>query len=410
MDQRIGTQGHKAFINCITQNYDIKNTLDIQKTLKNMFSEMMEAMLEAELDQYLGYSKSDNQAIKNSNRRNGYTPKKARSQLGELEIKVPRDRESSFEPKILPKRKKDIMGIDAKILSMYAKGQSLRDIKKIISEIYGFNISHETISKITNKVIPLVEKFRSRALKACYPFVYVDAMYVPVKTSSYAGKKPLYTMIGIDLEGHKEVIGFWLSEKENKDHWIQIFSEIKDRGVEDIFFVSLDGLTGLQQAINAVYPLAKTQRCIVHLMRNSMNYLPCKEWGAFATDIKSVYRSAGSDESKMLFERFEQKWADYPSAVGVWKRNWKAIENLYQYPEEIRKVIYTTNIIESYHNQLRKVTNRKGSFSNEISLYKLIYLRTMEIQEGWKTPIPNWSEVLKQLKTLFRDRIRKFIE
>ena len=398
-----------AAIAHIFENYEIKSVLDIQEALKDMFGGAMEQMLAGELDSHLGYGRHEN-ATQTTNRRNGASSKIVRSQLGELEIDIPRDREASFEPQLVPKHQKDVSGIEDRVLAMYAKGQSQRDITATIQDIYGFNISPETISKITDRIIPLVQEFRNRALKKFYPFVFVDAMYTPVKTETGAGQKALYNMIGIDVDGCKDVLGFWLSEDESSRQWIQILEEIKQRGVEDILFISLDGLKGLEDAIKTIYPQTTTQRCIVHLMRNSTRYIPRKRWAEFAKDIKAVYKAVSLDEAAVLFESFQTKWAADQSAVKVWSKNWDAVARLFELPAAIRKIIYTTNTIESYHNQLRKVTNGKGSFPSEMALFKLIYLRINEIRRTWDRPIQNWGQVLNQLVVLYGERVSRHIQ
>ena len=398
-----------AAIAHIFENYEIKSVLDIQEALKDMFGGAMEQMLAGELDSHLGYGRHEN-ATQTTNRRNGASSKIVRSQLGELEIDIPRDREASFEPQLVPKHQKDVSGIEDRVLAMYAKGQSRRDITATIQDIYGFNISPETVSKITDRIIPLVQEFRNRALKKFYPFVFVDAMYTPVKTETGAGQKALYNMIGIDVDGCKDVLGFWLSEDESSRQWIQILEEIKQRGVEDILFISLDGLKGLEDAIKTIYPQTTTQRCIVHLMRNSTRYIPRKRWAEFAKDIKAVYKAVSLDEAAVLFESFQTKWAADQSAVKVWSKNWDAVARLFELPAAIRKIIYTTNTIESYHNQLRKVTNGKGSFPSEMALFKLIYLRINEIRRTWDRPIQNWGQVLNQLVVLYGERVSRHIQ
>ena len=398
-----------AAIAHIFENYEIKSVLDIQEALKDMFGGAMEQMLAGELDSHLGYGRHEN-ATQTTNRRNGASSKIVRSQLGELEIDIPRDREASFEPQLVPKHQKDVSGIEDRVLAMYAKGQSQRDITATIQDIYGFNISPETVSKITDRIIPLVQEFRNRALKKFYPFVFVDAMYTPVKTETGAGQKALYNMIGIDVDGCKDVLGFWLSEDESSRQWIQILEEIKQRGVEDILFISLDGLKGLEDAIKTIYPQTTTQRCIVHLMRNSTRYIPRKRWAEFAKDIKAVYKAVSLDEAAVLFESFQTKWAADQSAVKVWSKNWDAVARLFELPAAIRKIIYTTNTIESYHNQLRKVTNGKGSFPSEMALFKLIYLRINEIRRTWDRPIQNWGQVLNQLVVLYGERVSRLIQ
>lgn len=399
----------KELMKHLFENYEINSAFDVQEALKDMFSETLETMLEAELDDHLGYAKSEQSVASTTNRRNGKTSKKVLSQLGDVELNVPRDREGSFEPQVVQKRQKDVIGIEDKVLSMYGRGQSQRDIQATIQEIYGFDMSHETVSKITDKILPLVTEFRNRALKPFYPFVYVDAMYTPVKTEHGSGQKALYNIVGIDIEGRKEVLGFWLSEGENSREWLQILEEIKRRGVEDILFMSLDGLPGLEEAIHVVYPHVNLQRCIVHLMRNSTRYIPRKNWAGFAKDIKAVYKAVSLDEAQTLFADFKSKWNQYGAAVSVWEKNWASIENLFTYPSDIRKIIYTTNTIESYHNQLRKVTNHKGAFPNESSLYKLLYLRIMDIQKKWSRPVQNWAKVLNQLVLLFEDRVTQHL-
>ena len=409
MAKRKRNPANAAAIAHIFENYEIKSVLDIQEALKDMFGGAMEQMLAGELDSHLGYGRHEN-ATQTTNRRNGASSKIVRSQLGELEIDIPRDREASFEPQLVPKHQKDVSGIEDRVLAMYAKGQSQRDITATIQDIYGFNISPETVSKITDRIIPLVQEFRNRALKKFYPFVFVDAMYTPVKTETGAGQKALYNMIGIDVDGCKDVLGFWLSEDESSRQWIQILEEIKQRGVEDILFISLDGLKGLEDAIKTIYPQTTTQRCIVHLMRNSTRYIPRKRWAEFAKDIKAVYKAVSLDEAAVLFESFQTKWAADQSAVKVWSKNWDAVARLFELPAAIRKIIYTTNTIESYHNQLRKVTNGKGSFPSEMALFKLIYLRINEIRRTWDRPIQNWGQVLNQLVVLYGERVSRHIQ
>ena len=297
----------KELMQYLFDNYELKNAFDVQEALKDMFSETLESMLNVELDEHLGYSKSENNIEHTTNRRNGKSSKTVKCQLGEIDLNIPRDCEASFDPQVVPKHQKDISGIEEKILSMYAKGQSQRDISATIEDIYGFEVSHETVSKITDKIIPLVQEFRNRPLKKFYPFVFVDAMYTPVKTAAGTGQKALYNIIGIDIEGKKDVLGFWLSEDESSRHWLQILEEIKQRGVEDILFISLDGLSGLEKAIKGVFPNTITQRCIVHLMRNSTRYIARKKWAEFAKDIKAVYKAVSLDKALMLFQAFEAK-------------------------------------------------------------------------------------------------------
>ncbi len=396
----------KELMDYLFTTYKPENALDVQEALKDMFASTLEGMLLAELDDHLGYQKSQNKVTIGTNRRNGTSSKTVTSQLGQFNVNIPRDREASFEPQVISKHQKDISDIEHKIISMYGLGQSQRDISNTIEDIYGFGVSAATISKITDKIIPLIQEFRSRPLQRVYPFVFIDAMYVNLKTADNNRPQALYNIIGIDLDGRKDILGFWLAESETAKDWLIILEELKSRGVEDIIFISLDGLTGLEKAIKTAFPHTIVQRCIVHLMRNSTRYLSRKKWSEFAKDIKAVYKAPSLDQAKANFEEFVNKWQDQAEiSVKVWQDNWHHIENLFNYPAEIRKIIYTTNIIESYHNQLRKVTNRKGSFSSQTALYKLLYLRIIKIRQNWNRPVQNWGQVMNQLYILFEERI-----
>jgi len=386
-----------AIAKAILEEYKPQTKEDMQDALKDIFGPMFEAILQGEMDSHLGYESNNHDFKETANRRNGYGQKTLKTTYGDIQINVPRDRESTFEPQLIPKRTKDVSGIEDKILSMYAKGMSQRDIADTIEDLYGFNISHETISEITDKVIERLEEWQNRPLKKFYTFLFVDCMYVSIKkeyeTKSYA----VYTILGYDVNGIKDILGLWLNETESKHSWMQIFDEIKNRGVEDILFISMDGVSGLEEGAKSIFKNTVVQRCIVHLIRNSIKYVPSKDYKAFSAQLKKVYGAPSLKAAESEFEKFKQTWSSYPGAVDVWVRNWSHIEQLFNYGSSVRKVMYTTNAIESVNSSFRKVT-KKGAFPNENSLLKLLYLRITELYKKWNgRPVANWAMVRNQL-------------
>jgi len=386
-----------AIAKAILEEYKPQTKEDMQDALKDIFGPMFEAILQGEMDSHLGYESNNHDFKETANRRNGYGQKTLKTTYGDIQINVPRDRESTFEPQLIPKRTKDVSGIEDKILSMYAKGMSQRDIADTIEDLYGFNISHETISEITDKVIERLEEWQNRPLKKFYTFLFVDCMYVSIKkeyeTKSYA----VYTILGYDVNGIKDILGLWLNETESKHSWMQIFDEIKNRGVEDILFISMDGVSGLEEGAKSIFKNTVVQRCIVHLIRNSIKYVPSKDYKAFSSQLKKVYGAPSLKAAEAEFEKFKQTWSSYPGAVDVWVRNWSHIEQLFNYGSSVRKVMYTTNAIESVNSSFRKVT-KKGAFPNENSLLKLLYLRITELYKKWAgRPVANWAMVRNQL-------------
>jgi transposase-like protein len=377
--------------------YQPKNFLELQGILKEIFAPLMEDMLKGELDAHLGYGKNEQAPKATTNRRNGSFPKTVRSQLGELTLDIPRDREGEFEPALIPKGQRDVSGVEEKVLFMYAKGMSDRDISATVDEIYGFELSHDTISRIVDRVQPRLAEWQSRTLCACYPFLYVDALYIPVKSDGKAVNKAVYSIIGINSDGIKDCLGFWINEKEGAHFWLSIFDELKARGVKKIGFVSIDGLSGLEEGIKSVYPGAVVQRCMVHLVRNSIKYIPSKYYKEFCADLRTMYGAASLTSAQAALEAFIQKWNAYPSAVKVWTNNFRHVEQLFEYPAEIRKIIYTTNTIESFNSALRKVTNRKAAFPNDHAVFKILFLRTMDIVKKWTKPVSGWAVIRGKL-------------
>lgn len=392
----------------IIDTYQPESIEDMQNALKDIFGPMFEAMLQGELNHHLGYDPHEKTEKSHTNRRNGYGLKHLKTSMGEVPIQTPRDREGSFDPALIPKRKKDISDIEGKVLAMYARGMSQRDISDTIEDIYGFSVSHEMVSDITDTVLQELEDWQNRPLKKCYAFMFVDCMYVTIRENYEAREMAVYTILAYDLAGNKEILGLWLSQTESKNQWMKIFDELKTRGIEDVLFLSIDGVSGLEAGAKAIFPSLTVQRCIVHLVRSSLKYVPSKDYKAFCQDLKKVYGAASLKACQASFETFKQRWSNYPGAVGVWERNFSHVEQLFDFGSAIRKIMYTTNAIESIHASFRKVT-KKGAFPNEKALLKLLYLRISELDSKWAVGhIRNWALVLNQL--MMNDSYSKRIE
>ena len=388
---------NKALAKAILNEYKPTNVDEMQDALKDIFGPMFEAMLQGEMDAHLGYESNDHGAKNTDNRRNGYSKKTVKSEYGNLEIEVPRDRDGSFEPQVIPKRTGNVSGIEDKVLAMYAKGMSQRDIAETIEDIYGFDISHETISAITDRAIEAANEWQNRKLKSFYPFIFVDCLYVNIRKDMEVKNCAVYVILGYDIDGVKDILGIWINETEGKHHWMQIFDEIKLRGVEDILFISMDGVSGLEEGVQAIFPNVIVQRCIVHLVRNSLKYVPSKDYKAFTAQLKKIYGAASLKAAESEFERFKQAWSHYPGAVAIWERNWPHVVQLFNYGSAVRKIMYTTNAIESVNASLRKVT-KKGIFQNETSVMKVLYLRITELEKKWNNrKVANWALVRNQL-------------
>lgn len=400
----------EELVNAILEAYQPETAGDVQDALKDVFGPMFEAMLKGEMNTHLGYNNNDKSDKETKNRRNGYNTKTVKTSFGEMDVDVPRDRDSSFEPQIIPKRTKDISEIDRKVISMYAKGMSQRDISDTIEDIYGFKVSHETISTITDSVIEELHEWQNRPLKKFYPFVFVDCMFVTIRYEYEVKECAVYTILGYDKDGNKDILGLWINDTESKHAWMQIFDEIKQRGVEEIFFISMDGVSGLEEGAKEIFKGVIVQRCIVHLIRNSIKYVPSKDYKKFTSNLKLLYASSNLKAAVHELEKFKDAWSKYSGAVDVWVRNFKHVEQLYDYPSDIRRIMYTTNAIEAVNRSFRKVT-KKGAFSNENALLKLLYLRITELYKKWEDgSIYNWAMIRNQLDAdpKFKDRFRKY--
>ena len=390
----------------------IKTASEISNALNQMYGKVVQRLLDEEFNEFMEYEKGSHQEKKDENRRNGSTSKgkKVKTDNGEIIIVPPRDRDGKFEPQIVKKRQKVLEGFDNLVISMYAKGNSLKDIKDTIREIYSIELSEETLSNMTKSVSEEVEKWQNRELENCYPFVYVDCLYCSVREDLRSVKKAIYVVLGIDTLGVKDVLGIWIETTETASKWCEIFEDLKSRGVEDIFFVSMDGLTGLPEAVERVYPQAILQRCIVHITRNIYSILPKKEVKEVVTDFKEIYTASNLEHAKLEYEAFKKKYKDNKKLMKKVEDNINWIMQIFEYPPAIRKLIYTTNAIESINAGLRKVTKGKGTFINETALIKVLYLRIQDLKKKWSKSINNWMDVQNELAGIFEDRFIKYIE
>ena len=370
--------------------------------LAPLVKELVEAALEAEIESHI----ADEVLKGKRNRRNGYNRKTVKSSSGEFELATPRDREGSFEPQIVKKHQTTISDeIEEKILSMYALGMSYRDISKHIEEIYQISISTATINAITDKIISKVKEWQARPLERVYPFIFLDAIHYKIKDNGKYVNKAVYTILGINIQGKKEILGLYLSESEGANFWLQVLSDLNNRGVKDILIASVDGLKGFPEAINSIYPNTEVQLCVIHQIRNSLKYVASKNQKEFMKDLKKVYQAVSKEQAETELDRLEEKWIDkYPIVIKSWRNKWDNLSNYFKYPEPIRKVIYTTNIIESVHRQFRKLTKTKGAFPNENSLLKLLYMGIQNAEKKWTMPIRNWNLTLSQLAIFFEGR------
>lgn len=390
----------------------LKSATDISKALNSMYGKIVQRLLDTEFNEFMEYEKGSHENKKDGNRRNGSTSKgkKVKTDNGEITIIPTRDREGKFEPQIVKKRQKVLEGFDDLVISLYAKGNTLKDIKETIQQIYSIDLSEETISNMTKSVSEEVEKWQNRKLEKCYPFVYVDCLYCSVKEDLRSVKKAIYVALGVNTQGVKDVLGIWIETTESASKWCEIFEELKERGVEDIFFVSMDGLTGLPAAIETIFPQTITQRCIVHIVRNVYSTVSRKDSKEIIADFKKIYTSNNLELAKLEYKNFSEKYKENKKLMKKVNDNIQWIYQIFEYPPAIRKVIYTTNAIESLNSGLRKVTRGKGSFVNETALLKVLYLRVKDLQKNWSKGIANWKNVQHELAEIFEDRFLKYFE
>jgi putative transposase len=374
--------------------------------LKQLTKRLVERALEAEMAEHLGHGKNEPVVNPKGNTRNGKSKKTLKGEFGELPIEIPRDRDGSFEPQIVPKHQTRWTGFDDKILSLYARGMTVREIQAHLEEMYGAEVSPTLISTVTDAVMDEAKAWQSRPLDALYPIVYLDCIHVKSRDAGVVKVKAVYLALGIDLTGNKQLLGLWIAQTEGAKFWLQVVTELKNRGVQDIFIACVDGLKGFPEAIESVYPQTAVQLCLVHMVRHSLNYVSWKMRKAVAADLRSVYAATTLEAARAALDAFEQQWgSDYPPIVQSWRRNWDRITPFFDYPPEVRRIIYTTNAIESVNMSLRKITKNRGSFPSDEALLKLFYLALNNIAKRWTMPVQNWKPVLNRFTIQFGERM-----
>lgn len=384
-----------------------KDSGELNSFMESLYAKAMEQMLEGEMDSHLGYEKHSPEGINSGNSRNGKTSKKLKTALGEVELQIPRDRNSSFEPILVPKRSRTVEGIEQVIISLYARGMSVRDIELQIRDIYGYNISDATISNITSKVQSHISEWQSRPLAPVYFIVWMDGIVFKVRQNGKVINKTIYLAVGLNVEGHKEVLGMWLGENESASFWMSVLTDLKARGVEDILITSTDNLKGFTEAITSIFSQSITQICVVHQIRNASRFVVWKDKKEFASDLKPIYTAANKDLAWAALEALEIKWGKkYPHAVKSWKTNWPDLSHFFDFPLEIRTLVYTTNIIENLNGKIRKYTKTKMSFPDDASVLKSVYLALQEITRKWTLPVRNWNLVINQFINIFGERCK----
>ena len=398
------TEGKRNIIQGLLQEYDIETADDIQDALKDLLSGTLKEMMETEMDDHLGYEKYERSDEKNY--RNGTKSKRVRSKYGEFEVDVPQDRNSSFDPKVLPKRQKDISAIDDKIISMYAKGMTTRQISETIEDIYGFEVSEGMVSDITDKLLPQIEEWQNRPLASVYPIVFIDAVHFSVRDDGVIRKLAAYVVLGINEDGKKEVLTIVIGENESSKYWLSVLNSLKNRGVQDILILCSDGLTGMKDAIATAFPMTEQQRCIVHMVRNTLKYVANKDMKAFAKDLKTIYTSPDEKNALKQLETVTEKWEPlYPHAMNRWEENWDAISPIFKFSKDVRTAFYTTNAIESLNASYRRLNRQRSVFTSSQALLKALYLAAFEATKKWTMPIRNWGKVRGELTIMYPDRM-----
>ena len=407
-DPRYMTEEQEQIVNLILSNNELKSGKDVSNIFNELRGKVIQRLLDAEMEEFLGYDKSKHGEKENKNRRNGYTSKakKVKTDTGEITICPPRDRDGKFEPQIVKKRQRVLEGFDEIAIAMYAKGMSLKDISEMIQHIYKVELSIETISKLTSSVSEEVKKWQERPLEDIYAVVYLDAIHFHVRSEGRIIKKAVYIAIGINMEGQKEVLGMWVGENESAKFWLSVLNSIKARGVEDIMIACIDGLTGFTNAIEAVYPRTEIQQCIIHQIRNTTKFVSYKDIKALMADLKRVYAAVDEQTALSELDSFDEKWSSkYPKIAISWRANWANLSTYFKYPEAVRTLIYTTNTIEGFNRQLRKVTKNKSVFPTDDSLLKMLYLAMIDITKKWTGKRKDWGQIHSQLEIFFADRL-----
>lgn len=395
----------KQLLRILQENYEIESASDLSSAIKDLFKDSLQEMMNAEFDSSMGYEKHDKK-IEKTNYRNGVTKKKLKSEFGEFDFETPRDRNGEFEPHIVPKNKRDVSGIEEKIISLYGRGLSTREINDQIQDLYGIEVSATMVSNITDQIIPRIKEWQERPLNSVYPIVFIDAVHFSVRQEHTVVKKAAYIVLGVTDEGEKDILGIWIGENESAKFWLGVFNDLKQRGIKDILIMCSDGLTGIKEAITAAFPKTIQQRCIVHMIRNSVRFVCYKDLKEFCNDLKTIYTSKNEKTGYEQLQKVKDKWKEkYPTALRNWEDNWESICPFFSYSEPIRKIMYTTNTIESLNRSFRKYTKTKSVFPSDESLMKCLYLATVNITKKWTGRYRNWDLILGELSILFEDRI-----
>ncbi len=401
----------KEQIRQIIADNNLNSVADVYTLLRDSFKDILQELMEAELDASLGYAKNHKGDVRTSNKRNGHSAKTLKSQYGEFQIDVPRDREGEFEPKLIPKYKKDISGIEEKVISLYARGMSTRDIHDQIQELYGMELSAEMVSKITDRILPEVREWQSRPLNPVYPFVFMDCIHYKVREDGRILSRAAYIVLGITAEGYKDILSITVGANESGKFWMGMLNDMKNRGVQEVLFFCVDGLAGFKEAISAVYPDAQIQRCVIHMMRNSFKYVNYSDLKQFSSDFKSVYNAPGETAALSELEKVREKWGKkYPYAVSNWENNREDVSSFFQFSDDIRRIMYTTNIIEGLNCQYRKVTKTKSVFPSDSALEKMLYLASGNVVKKWTQRYRNRDRVLNQLTVLYGERLTRYLK
>ena len=398
----------RALIREFLKENPVKDASDIQEIMKEMMKHIIEEGLAGELDEELGYTRYDYRNKETENSRNGHSKKTMHTSLGDMELDVPRDRKGEFDPVLVPKHQNTLnQDIEAKIISMYAKGMTTGDIETHIKDLYGIEMSDSTISRVTDKILPIAKEWQQRPLEPVYAVMFMDAIHYHVRSEGQIAKKAVYIAIGIGVDGIRDVLGMWIGENESAKFWASVMNSLKNRGVEDILIACVDGLTGFPDAIGAVYPKTEIQRCIIHQIRNNTKFVSYKDIKALMADLKKVYAAPDEDTALYELDGFEEKWGKkYPKISESWHANWPQLSTYFKYPKEVRKLIYTTNAIEGFNRQLRKVTKSKSVFPTDDSLFKMLYLAMIDITKKWTGRRKEWGEIHSQLEIYFDGRIK----
>lgn len=396
----------RELIRELLKDSPIKDGEDVNALMREMMAEVLEGSLDGELEEELGYTRYDYRNKDTDNSRNGFSQKTVRTSYGDMEIDVPRDRNGEFEPKIIAKHQNTLsQDVEAKIISMYAKGMSTADIEEHITDLYGIEISDSTISRITDKILPVVKEWQQRPLCEIYSVVFLDAIHFHVRSEGRIVKKAVYIAIGIDMDGFRDVIGMWIGENESAKFWLSVLNDIKNRGTNDILIVCVDGLTGFPNAIEAVFPKAEIQHCIIHQIRNTTKFVSYKDIKVLMADLKKVYSAPNEETALYELDAFEEKWHKYPKISASWKEHWPTLSTYFKYPQEVRTLIYTTNQIENFNRQMRQVTKSKPVFPTDDSLMKILYLAMMDVTKKWTQSRRGWGIIHSQLEIYFADRL-----